>query len=132
MKFKYENSSDDELNELETDNLGRVITQEDLIQIQIRGNTNDIINVVGTITFHRVLNDFSFKGILNRDNSKKFLDIWFNTGISKFVLKELDDKEMFYYIDLFYYLNSDCQEQVKSFYEFLEQYPECELDRVKI
>jgi hypothetical protein len=129
MKLKNLTEYTEDIFELETDNFGQVITQEDLIQIKIRKTINDVRKTIGTLTFHHNQYDFSYKGILNKDNSGMFFDIWINTGISRFNLISMKNR-LFYRIDYLYYLY-DFTKQVNYYHQFIKDYPEYDLTRLK-
>jgi hypothetical protein len=123
--------TDEELNELETDNFGRVITDKDLIQIQIRGNIKNDIVCIGTITFHENKNDYIRVSITGSNLEQKLIDIWEHTGISKFILKKWGGK-LFYHIDLYYYLENNFKDQVNNYDNLVYYYPEYDLFKFTI
>lgn len=114
------------LNILDTDEFGRVKNQDelnDLIQLHVTGNIEDRMKVIGTVTFHKNQNDFSFKGIIGGEYFKNFFEIWEKTGISRFVLKNWDGK-LFYHIDFRYYLENNKRDMVNNYYTLVKNNPE--------
>jgi hypothetical protein len=129
MKLNKLKEYTEDIFELETDNFGQVITQEDLIQIKIRKTINDIRETIGTLTFRHNQYDFSYNGILNKNNSEIFFGIWVNTGISRFNLISMKNR-LFYRVDYLYYLY-DFTEQVDYYHQFIKDYQEYDLTRLK-
>jgi hypothetical protein len=132
LKFKFENITHDDLNELETDNLGRVITDESLIQIQIRKSLNDDLLCIGTITFHLNKDDYICMGVTGNSLRQKLIDIWEYTGISNFILKRNYDNHQFYHVDMLYYLENGYADQILDYEKFILDYPEYDLTQFKV
>jgi hypothetical protein len=110
-----------ELIELDTDELGFVTTQDDLIQIKFWKIHCDSLKLIGTITFRHHSYDFIFKGVVNRRNSTMILDTWFNTGISDFIIEKIGDKWFVDFLAIKYVLNPKI---LSNYYQFKKDYPE--------
>ena len=111
----------DELIELDTDELGFVSTQDDLVQIKIWMFTKDSLELVGTITFHCNFEDYIFKGIVNRKNSRMVLDTWYNTGISDYILERVGDDLFVDFLSIKYVFEPKL---LSDYYRFKRDYPE--------
>ena len=115
------NEEIEHLIELDTDELGFVTTQDDLIQIKIWKFINDNLDLIGTITFHHKLDDHIYKGIVNRKNSRMILDTWYNTGISDFIVEKVGNDLFVDFLKIKYVF---CPNVLSNYYEFKKDYPE--------
>ena len=111
----------DDLLELDTDDNGFVSTQDDLIQIKIWKFISDNLELIGTITFHNNFEDHLFKGIVNRKNGQMILDVWYNTGISDFIVEKIGNEWNIDFLSIKYVFNP---EQLSNYYQFKKDYPE--------
>jgi hypothetical protein len=111
----------DELLELDTDDNGFVTTQDDLIQIKIWKFISENLELIGMITFHNNFEDHLFKGIVNRKNSQMILDVWYNTGISDFIVVKIGNEWYVDFLSIKYVFNP---EQLSNYYQFKKDYLE--------
>jgi len=116
--YDFEN---DELLEYDTDESGFVTIQDDLIQIKIWKFIYGNIELIGTITFHNNYDDHFFKGIVNRKNSKSILDVWYNTGISDYIVEKINNEWFVDFLGIKYVF---CPELLSDYYKFKKDYPE--------
>jgi hypothetical protein len=131
-KFRFGMIAYDDLNELETDNLGRATMDESLIQIQIRKSLNGDLLCIGTITFHQNRNDYICMSVTGNSLKQKLIDIWEYTGISNFVLKMNYNNHQFYHVDMLYYLENGFEDQILDYEKFILDYPEYDLTQFKV
>lgn len=110
-----------ELVELDTDELGFASTQDDLVQVKIWMFTNDTLELVGTITFHYNFEDYVFKGIVSRKNGRMVLDVWYNTGISDYMLEKIGDDLFVDFLSTKYVFSPEI---LSDYYRFKRDYPE--------
>jgi hypothetical protein len=111
--------NNDELVELDTDEYGFVKKQNDLIQIKIWKFISDSMELIGTITFHYGFDDHIFKGIVNKKNSLRLLDTWFNTGISDFIVMKIRNN---WFIDFQGTKKMYNPRQLSNIYKFKKNY----------
>jgi hypothetical protein len=109
--------------ELETNEFGRVITQNDLIQIKIWKHINEVSKLVGTITFRCLEYKFNFKGIVNKKNSKMILDMWFYTGMSNYLVQKVG-KERLLKFSIGKYFGFQYLPVIERYKQFIRDYPE--------
>jgi hypothetical protein len=92
------NYSNTSIFEVKTDLSGQVQDTQNLIQIKLWERKDQGLILKGTMTFNIYLEDHcTYSGILNKQNSGMLFDLWFNTGISEYVVEEIDNE---YFVDV--------------------------------
>jgi hypothetical protein len=83
--------------ELQTDLSGQILENIQVVQIKLWGIKDQGLILKGTMTFHFYEENCTYSGILNNRNSSMLFNIWMNTGISEYVVEEIDNE---YFVDV--------------------------------
>jgi hypothetical protein len=111
----------EDLIELDTDECGHVTTQDDLIQIKLWINYGEVKFLVGTISFRYKDRNFSYSGILCKNNSDDLFNTWNYTKVSNFVLRR-NENDLFFDIDYWFY-HDNFPEQYRDYRNFINEFP---------
>ena len=80
---------------------------------------------MGTITFHKNYDDYVFKGIINRNNNKIFVDLWYRFCISDFIVERINNE---WSIDFIGTYNLFKPIILSDYPQFKKDYPEYQIN----
>jgi hypothetical protein len=107
-------NSNGKLLELETDLSGMVQENKNVVQIKLWEIKDQGLILKGTMTFHFYELNYMYSGILNNSNSEMLSNLWWETGITEFVVEEIDNE---YFVDVFWikYMFTDYRTEYLKF-----------------